>query len=621
MGKIKPTKDELLSSSSRSAFLPITGTRVLNEEERTVELSFSSDAPIEQWWRTILILEHTDQACDLTRLLSGGPLLFNHERNQHLGVVTEARIDADGKARAVVKFGRSALAEEKFQDVKDGILRNVSLGFNTDEIKLVESREDGIDVYRATKWTPYEISLVTIPADTTVGVGRSASEPEPKPNGERSMDEEGKTPKKPTEETRQQPQPQISEADIQQAERERISAITRLGNRFNCHEDADTFVLEGRSVDQFNAFLVERQAGKEDKPVDEEINKPIGMSERDLQNYSFLNAIRALEFPDDKKAQEAAALEREASLAVTEATGQSTRGLIVPVDVLMHSGSRAINTGSQGANGAATIATDLLAGSFIEMLQKACFLMNIGTQLTGLVGNIEIPKQLQGATAYVVGEEAAPTASDGAFGQVPLNPKTVGALVEMTRLFMKQTSLGAEALVRKMLADAVGQKLNYLALYADGSGKMPTGIKYTTGVNAVNFATAGKPTFAELVQLETEIAADDADVDSMRYLINARTRGYCKTAQKMPDTSDSATIWETGNTINGYNVLTTNHVQDNDAFFGNWADMLLGMWGGLELTVDNKTKCDTGVTRLVAFQDFDIAVRNAESFCVGTKAA
>lgn len=612
----KPTKEQLLSQQAR-AYLPVSGARVLNEEDRTVELSFSSDAPIEQWWRTILILEHTANAVNFERLLPGGAVLFNHDRNQHLGVVLSARVDADGKARATVKFGRSELAQEKFQDVIDGILCNVSLGFTTEEIKLVEEREDGFDVFRATKWTPYEISLVTIPADKNVGVGRSAPEPEqPKKNGERCMD-----PKKPEGQssTRQQETPQISTADIQQAERERITTITRLGKRFGCPEDAETFIREERSVEAFNAFLVERQDKQEDTPTAEELNKPIGMSERDLQQYSFMNAVRYLLDKDDKSAQEAASLEREASSAAAKNTGQSVRGLLVPVDVLMYSGSRTMTTGSTGANGAALISTDLLPGSFIEMLQKKCFLMNIGTKLTGLVGNVAIPKQLDTATAYVVGQEEAPTASDGVFGQVDLDPKTIGALVELSRLFMKQSSLDAEALVRSMLANALGQKLNSLALYADGSGKMPTGLKYTTGVNAVTFAAAGKPTYQELVQLETEVAADDADVETMQYLVNARTRGYCKSTPKMDNIP--AAIWENGNTINGYKALTTNHVLPNDVFFGNWSDMLIGLWGGLDLTIDPYTKSDSGVVRMTAFQDADVAVRNAESFCVGTTAA
>ncbi|WP_430735163.1 phage major capsid protein [Halodesulfovibrio aestuarii] len=603
--QVKPSKDELLSQQAR-AYLPITGKRVVSEEDRTVELSFSSDAPIEQWWRTVLILEHTPEACNLARLLSGGPLLFNHHRDKHIGVVVAAHVDADGKARATVKFGRSALAEEKFQDVKDGILCNVSLGFNTDEVKLVEEREDGVDVYRATKWTPFEISLVTIPADTNVGVGRSAPEPEPKPNGERNM------PENPAPAA-----PQPSEADIQKAERDRFETLTRLGDRFNCPEDAKTFIMEGRSVDQFNAFLVERQGKQGNEPTPEDINQPIGLSARELQQYSFLNAIRALVFPNDKKVREAAAFEIEASRAAADATGKEPEGILVPVDVLMASGSRAMNTGTAGANGAALIADTLLPGSFIETLKKKCFIMNIGTKLTGLVGNVSIPKQLADGMAYVVGEEEEPTAADGSLGQIKMNPLTLGARTELTRRFIMQSSIDAENFARQLLATAQAQKLQQLALYADGSGDLPTGVKYLTGVNAVQFATAGKPTFPELVQLETEIAADDADVEGMAYVLNARMRGHCKSTQKMDNTP--AMIWETGNTVNGYKAITTNHVADGDVFFGNWADMLIGLWGGLDIIADPFTKSTSGVTRITAFQDFDMTVRHPESFCVGTK--
>lgn len=614
----KPTLDELLSNSSR-AYLPVSGARVLNEEDRTVELSFSSDAPVEQWWRTILVLEHTEQAVNFERLLPGGAVLFNHDRNQHLGVVLSARVDADGKARATVKFGRSKLAEEKFQDVKDGILCNVSLGFTTEEIKLVEEREDGVDVYRATKWTPYEISLVTIPADTNVGVGRSAPEPE-KTHGEQNMPSK----EKPNEQsgTRQKEtpaQPEFSPADIQKAERERIATINRLGVRFKCEEDAETFVREGHSVDQFNAFIVERQGSVDPEPTPEDMNSPIGMNARELQQYSFLNAIRALVFPNDKKVQEAAALELEASRAAADATGKEPEGILVPVDVLTSSGSRAMNTGSSGANGAALIADTLLAGSFIETLKKKCFIMNIGTKLTGLVGNVSIPKQLADGMAYVLGEEEEPAASEGSFGQIKMNPLTLGARTELTRRFIMQSSIDAENFARQLLATAQAQKLQQLALYADGSGNLPTGVKYLTGVNAVQFAIAGKPTFPELVQLETEIAADDADVEGMAYVLNARMRGHCKSTQKMDNTPSM--IWETGNTVNGYKAITTNHVVDGDVFFGNWADMLIGLWGGLDIIADPFTKSTSGVTRITAFQDFDMTVRHPESFCVGTKTA
>ncbi|WP_430735387.1 phage major capsid protein [Halodesulfovibrio aestuarii] len=140
---------------------------------------------------------------------------------------------------------------------------------------------------------------------------------------------------------------------------------------------------------------------------------------------------------------------------------------------------------------------------------------------------------------------------------------------------------------------------------------------FLTGL--VYWEDVSKPTFPELVQLETEIAADDADVEGMAYVLNARMRGHCKSTQKMDNTP--AMIWESGNTVNGYKAITTNHVTDGDVFFGNWADMLIGLWGGLDIIADPFTKSTSGVTRITAFQDFDMAIRHPESFCVGTKAA
>ena len=391
--------------------------------------------------------------------------------------------------------------------------------------------------------------------------------------------------------------------------------MTRLGNRFDCPEDAETFILEGRSLDAFNAHLIERQGKKEDTPTEEEINQPVGMSERDLQQYSFLNVIRALAFPENKRFQEAAAFEKEASRAAADLSGKEPDGILVPVDVLTHSGTRAMTTAGTNAN---IIADNLMPGSFIETLKKKCFIMNVGTKLTGLVGNVTIPKQLGDGAAHIVDEEEVPDESVAGFGQIKLNPRTLAARAELSRRFIIQSSIDVEAFVRKMLATAQAQKLNQLALYADGADDLPKGVKYFTGVNAVEFALAGKPTFAELVALETEIAADDADIDGMAYVLNARMRGHCKSTQKMPNTPSM--IWEGGSTINGYNTITTNHVANGDVFFGNWADMLIGLWGGLDIIADPFTKSTSGVTRITAFQDFDFAVRRAESFCVGTKA-
>ncbi|GFM38314.1 hypothetical protein DSM19430T_29980 [Desulfovibrio psychrotolerans] len=587
-----------------------------------MEVAFSSDAEIEQWWRAVLVLEHSSNAVRLDRLNNGGAVLFNHDRNAHIAVVESARVDADGKGRAVVRFGRGKHADEKFTDVKDGILRHISVGFEVHELKLVEVREDDTDVYRATDWEPYEISFVTIPLDPSVGVGRGrggAPETETLPNmEERTMPNTGTI-------VSGGGAPQVVDEQAvreqaMQAERDRANTILTLGRQYSAPEDAEKFVRDNKTPEEFQSFLLKELDGRSKKPTPDEKNDAVGLSEQEVQRYSVVKVLRCLD-PNNahsKAVREAAALELEASEAAARRMGREATGIVIPPEVLRAPVLRTYSTSNAAApHGGNLVSTDLLAGSFIEMLRKRTLLMQYGTQLAGLVGNVGIPKQLSGATGYVVGEDEDVPGSDGDFGQLNLTPTTVGALAEVTRRLLMQSSLDVEALIRFDLAKAVGLKIDQLGFYGTGVNE-PLGIKNISGVNAVPFATSGKPTFAELVQMESEIAADDADVDNMAYIVNAKTRGHAKTTPKFANTE--ATIWEPGNTINGYNAGVTNQVAAADAFFGNFADLIIGMWGGLELTLDPYTHSAKGRLRIVAMQDVDIAARRAESFCVGTTA-
>lgn len=323
--------------------------------------------------------------------------------------------------------------------------------------------------------------------------------------------------------------------------------------------------------------------------------------------------------PANRAAQEAASFEFEASRAAEQSSNRTAQGIMVPADVMR----RALNTGTSGAaagdTGGFTIATDLMAQSFIEMLRSRSVLLGLATPMGGLVGNVDIPGQASGATGYWLGEDE--DASEGAqdLRQIGMNPKTAAAYSEITRKMMQQTSIDAEALVRRDLARALALTMDLAGFYGTGSANQPLGIKNLAGINAVPFAGI-QPTFAELVLLETEVASDNADVDSMAYIGNAKFRGHCKTTEKFA-ASSGATIWEPGGTVNGYNAEITNQVADGDVFYGNFADMIAGMWGGLDLTIDPYSNSKKGRLRIVAFQDIDFAHRNVESFAYGKKPA
>lgn len=580
----------------------------VDAESRTMEFPFSSELPVERWFGDE-VLSHNAGAADLKRLNDGAPLLFNHNMDEIVGVVERAWIDKDKRGYAKVRFAKTARADEVMGLVNDGILRNVSFGYRI--MDMVESKKSGQSTYTATRWEAYEVSMVTIPADPTVGVGRAEA------NEKRAVNLTREDPPAQPAETTNEDTMSEQTVDIQtiatqaaEAERSRIASISALGERFKQQDLARTLIDSGKSLDEARAAILE-SISVEQKPVTG-TETDIGLTQKEVREYSFLRAMNALANPGDRAAWEAAAFEREVSEAGAKAAGKSSRGIFVPSEILRN--KRDLTAGTNNAGGF-TVATDLLAASFIEMLRNRAVVMRAGaTMLSGLVGNVAIPKQSAAATAYWVAENSAPTESQQTLAQVTMNPKTVGAWTDISRRLLNQSSIDVEAMVRRDLSSVIALAIDVAALYGSGSSNQPTGIKNQTGVNTKDFA-ATNPTFAELVAMETEVATDNADIGTMVYLFNPAQRGALKTTEKATNTAQF--VWEPGNTVNGYRTETSNQVTAGDVFFGNFADLLIGMWAGLDLMVDPYSGSTAGTVRVVALQDIDIAVRNAVSFCYG----
>ena len=589
----------------RAAMLDVS---TANEEKRTIELSFSSEIELERWPGMVEVLLHDQNAVMLDRLNSGAPLLFNHDLDEVIGVVESAMIGADRKGRAVVRFGNSEDAQEVWQDVKDGILRNVSVGYRIKEIKLDESNES-VDRYVVTKWEPYEVSIVTVPADTTVGVGRS-------------LDVETQEPK-PIQKIMSEPQIDVVK-EREAAEKgalDRVRSILAAGKQYNESELAQEYASAGRSVEEFRAALLERVDARNKAVV--EATKPVGLSEKEARGFSFVKLFRALaaEPGEAKRAVEDAKFEMEVcEAATTQMKHRSVSGTVIPTDVLLSRSGEIISQGALGAGyistGSKTVQTNLLSGSFIEVLRNRAVLMQLASEMSGLVGNVDIPKQLDASTAKWVGEDEAGDRQAINFGLVSLRPKTVTNYAEITRRMLMQNSVGVEALVRADLAAQLALTIDTAGFYGNGQQNAPTGIKHTAGIKGFAFGAANAPTFAELVRMETEIAQANADVNGMVYVSNPAFRGYAKTARRIATSTDSNTIWEPGNSVNGYRTEISQQIAAGDVFFGNFADLMVGMWGGLEVTVDPYTFSTSGRIRIVLMQDLDFAVRRAASFCL-----
>lgn len=567
--------------------------RVVNEKSRQVQIAVSSELPVERSFGAE-ILDHSEGSVDLEFLRSGrAPLLLDHDMEKQIGVIESVSLDSDRVLRAKVRFGRSALAQEVFQDVVDGIRGNVSVGYRVNKME----RDSTIkDAYRVNAWSPMEVSVVSIPADPSVGVGRSTVAAEPTLKVEPQIAKEDR----------------MSDIDLEavKAEAARVAAreaadIVALGAKHNRSDMAQEALRNGKSLNQFRGELLEVIG---DKPLD---NKDVGLTTGERKSFSLVRAIHALANPTDRAAQEAAAFEFEASAAAARAYGVTAQGLMVPAEVLGNwKRDLSVGTASAGGN---LVATDLLANEFIDVLRNSSSVMAAGARmLNGLVGNIAIPKKTAAsAAAWISSEGGAASESDPTFGQVTLSPKTLGAYTDMTRRLILQATPSIEALVREDLAMAIALKIDAGALEGAGTSGAPTGILSTSGVNKPSSFAAAVPTFAEVVALETAVAQDNALAGNLAYITDAGTFGGLKTKAK---DSGSGLFVAEGGMVNGYRCIVSNQATAGNVYFGNWAECLIGMWGGLDITVDPYTASTTGTVRIVALQSVDVAVRHAESF-------
>ena len=574
----------------------------VNEESREVQIAFSSEEGVERWFGEE-VLDHSASSVRLGRLNDGGPLLVDHDPTDHVGTVESASVGDDRVGRAVVRFGRSERASEIFNDVVDGIRKHISVGYR---IHKMQPEEDVENSFRAVDWEPYEVSLVSIPADATVGVGRSSVE---------EFETEIETKEEPvmTEEVKvEAPVVDVAaERDaVRKEEMGRIKGIEALGAMHNEQEMAREFISEGKGVDAFRAALLDHI---KDRP---EVERPeIGLEEKEIREFSFFRAINALANPTDRRAQDAAGFEFEASAATADRLGREPSGFFVPEDVLRAKRDLTVGTNTAGGH---TVATDLLSDSFIDKLDNSMAVVSAGaTVLRDLNGNVAIPRATGGATAYWVAESGNITESAQAFDQVTMSPKTVGAYTEISRKLLLQSSIDIEAFVRNDLALRLALAIDNKALEGDGSSNTPTGVVSATGVGSVAFAsaTAGAATWGEIVDVETEVSQDNALLGRLAYLTNAAEAGYLKQTVKE---SGQAMYMMANGEMNGYPVVVTNNLTTaGQILFGNWADLLIGYWGGLDINIDSASGSASGTLRIVALQDVDVAVRHGESFAKG----
>ena len=608
-------------------------------DDRRLEISISSEYPVERWFGTE-ILDHRASAIDMDFIGGGSaPLLLDHDLRKQIGVIESVRLDEETKKlRATVRFGKSALAQEIFDDVRDGIRSNISIGYVIEKIE----RNEKTGTVKVVRWRPYETSIVSVPADQTVGVGRAVEAGQPETNQESvTMTTNTETtpaaPAPAPAETRAAPvapaapapqwQPESRAAEALIADRNKeVAAIYDLASRHNMTDKAQEFVRDGKSLADFRGHVLDNIGNK---PL---ISSDIGMTQREVDRFSIMR-LAAATAPGATRADfEAARFEMDtvdAARAAAEASGVKIKGQALPPELLrswipqksamyhQKYGQRAINT----TNDSALVPEDYRPGSFIDVLRNSMSVMQAGaTVLNGLQGNVDIPKKLTAsAAAWVAAEGDDAAESEPTFGQVTMTPKDIVVYTDLTRRARQQMNPDIEALIRADIATGIGLGIDLAALEGTGATGQPRGVFNTVGINRPPAFAAANPTYAEVVALETFVADDNALMGNLAYIVRTNMAGAMKTTEKFAGTG--MTVWEPGNTLNGYPAIRSNQGSNGHLYFGNWSDLLIGFWSGLDLQFDYAALARSGGLRIIAFQTCDVAVRHAQSFAWNRNAA
>ena len=591
-------------------------------ESREIELSFSSEEAVDMGWGRE-VLSHDPQAVRLDRINKSGPLLFNHDRGAHLGRVLSASLDGKrGVAR--IKFSNSPEAQAKLQDVREGILQEVSVGYRVHKYRE-ERGGNGETTYRATDWEPLEISLVTVPADTSVGVGRGGTkDPVNVPleiiqQRNITMSEQNKN--EPTAEEKQRKEKELAEqaqkrgveferkrqADIRSAEA--LCAKRGLVIPEGAHAKADS---EGWNGDQFIRHVFNSQPEKPAR-VDHEVLDNMQRGEK--KQFSLMRAMQSW-----MRTGAIDGFEAEVIAEVTKETGQRAEsgGLLIPFSVLSQR-SMLAGVYSQGGS---TVPMD--TGDFIPKLDPVAVVEQAGaTVLRGLTAPTNFPRHTTAAVAQWVAEAEEIEKSTPGTDDVIVTPHGIGAYVEISRQLVLTPSIDVEAFVRGEIMRRLNLGIDKAALTGPGVTGIPRGVfelnTSTSGINTVTFG--GAPTWEKVLEFEGAIEDADALMGSLAWITSAPVKSVWKGTSK--DAGSGLFLATESNTANGYNILTTSQLAGtahaNKVVFGNFSDLLVGMYGAIEILIDQSAALQRrGLIGITGLAHADVAFRHPESFAVST---
>ena len=595
--------------SQHTRFLQFDLTRAEPDSD-VIPATISSEAPVDRGGY-LEILSHAPGAVDLSR--APLPLIEGHDTQPvNVGIV-EGLTLAGGKLRGLVRFGASQRAQELLADVKAGIVRSLSIGY-----RIFKTQKSG-DRLIATRWQPYEASIVAVPADASAGFYRSQS-------GNFIMSDENITQTQELSRSQRRAlharETEVLEATRQAEldERQRVQGIRNMCSMHKTPELEQRAIDEGWKFDELRqVILAEVERRSRSNPGTDATHLDLGgrqsvtmaglgLSRSEQDRFSLMRAIRFLS--DPAKHQREAGFEMEVSRAMEQRTGKAAQGLLLPQDAFV-SRTRGLSVGNDAAGGY-LVGTQHMADQFIDVVRQDSIFLPLVRVLNGLTGDVEIPKLTSGSTTYWVTEGSNVTESTPAFGSVNLHPRTVGCYTQITRRLMMQSSPQVEDLIRRDFTKSIAAELDSTLLGGVG-GVEPLGIQNTTGI--LTTSASGAVALDELTGRIAAVGSAMGHSDPGQGLTWAIPWAAYAWFSKTPlvASTDSVMFYQNGK-LAGTPCVITDRVASGTLLLGDFSQVFLSLWSGVDLNVDRATLAPSGGVRLVALQDVDIAVRYASAF-------
>jgi HK97 family phage major capsid protein len=599
------------------------------------------------------ILVHSADAIDLRR--APLPIIATHASGQvNVGVIRDLMV-AGGKLRGMARFGSRPEAEGYKRDVIDGIVGSVSVGYQRIKSKF---RSDGVLV--TSNWMPTHAALVAEPADINAGFFRARDpapafelEPTDAPtvsptaapaatlkeatmadidnaaagtNADSGTQQRAATTNAPA-----QPRGATGNQALEmEAGRKRgienLCRANKIDNNIRDH-----WIGTGLSIEAITDDLLQiiEQRGQQNP----QSTAKLDLSNQETRQYSLMAAIRAC--ADKNWTNAGFELECSREIAKRQNVVLDPNKFYVPFEVQgrqMRAANGTLMTG-EGQRAAAgyarrdlTVASASAGGylvgtdnmSFIEILRNRSVAYRMGARrMSGLQGNVTIPRQTAAATAVWLANEAS-TATESAqtLGQLSLSPKTVGAYTEISRQLMLQSSPDAEAMVTSDLGSVCALALDVGVLRGSGASGEPTGIVNTAGIGAVTGTSLG---YAGILEFQTDVAAGNVMPVAGGYATTPAVAALMM--QRVKFASTASPLWD-GNvwdgSMAGFAAMSSNQMAADTMLFGDWSQVVVGEWGVLQIEVNPYANFQAGIIGVRALVSVDVGLRYAAAFALAS---